>query len=218
MTWTCQLTEERLSDYLEARLEAADARRLAAHLETCAACRAMVADVQAALSSMRSLEELPEPPLLAERILDATMGPRKKSVRWPGWLGWVQPVFQPRFVMGLATVLLAAFFSLEALGVEWSKVEARDLNPVNLYHQANRGVHLMYARSVKYVNDLRVVYEIQSMLQPASQQEERPTTPPSKQNQESDKPGRESNQLKSPRVQATLLAVALGPVSGGITQ
>ena len=44
------------------------------------------------------------------------------------------------------------------------KPKLADLRPANVYRNADRQVHLVYARSVKYVSDLRVVYEIQSRL------------------------------------------------------
>jgi hypothetical protein len=217
MSWNCAHTEDRLSEYLERALPPAEAQEMAAHLGACADCRAVVAGVQATLSALHGMDELPAPPQLADRILDATLGPRKQKVRWPGWLGWLRPVFQPRFAMGLATALLALFFTLDAVGVDWKNVELADLNPVNLYYQTNRRVHLIYARGVKYVNDLRVVYEIQSMLQPVSQQDERPQAqPPKKDKNENEKPSRESNQLKTPRLPLSVVAAVLGP--GGITQ
>ncbi len=38
--------------------------------------------------------------------------------------------------------------------------------PARLYRNADRQAHLVYARGARYVNDLRVVYEIQSRLRP----------------------------------------------------
>jgi hypothetical protein len=47
-----------------------------------------------------------------------------------------------------------------------AKLKKADLSPANVFRTANRQVHLTYARSAKFVNDLRVVYEIQTRLQP----------------------------------------------------
>ena len=49
-------------------------------------------------------------------------------------------------------------------GISLRKPKLADLHPVNVYRNADRRLHLAYASSVKYVSDLRVVYEIQSRL------------------------------------------------------
>jgi hypothetical protein len=49
-------------------------------------------------------------------------------------------------------------------GFNWKKPKIADLSPVNIVRNTNRQAHLAYARSTKYVSDLRVVYEIQSKL------------------------------------------------------
>jgi hypothetical protein len=53
-----------------------------------------------------------------------------------------------------------------AAGFTPAKLKKTDLSPANVVRSANRQVHLTYARGAKFVNDLRVVYEIQSKLQP----------------------------------------------------
>jgi hypothetical protein len=53
-----------------------------------------------------------------------------------------------------------------AAGLTPAKLKKADLSPANVLRSANRQVHLSYARGAKFVNDLRVVYEIQSKLQP----------------------------------------------------
>jgi Mg-chelatase subunit ChlI len=51
-----------------------------------------------------------------------------------------------------------------ASGFSLRKPKLADLRPAAIYRNADRQAHLAYARSVKYVSDLRVVYEIQSRL------------------------------------------------------
>jgi hypothetical protein len=63
---------------------------------------------------------------------------------------------------------------LSASGFSWRKPKIADLSPVNLYRNADRQAHLVYARGSKFISDLRVVYEIQSRLH---QENEIPTTP-----------------------------------------
>ncbi|MGB9466199.1 MAG: hypothetical protein WBR10_13905, partial [Candidatus Acidiferrum sp.] len=61
-------------------------------------------------------------------------------------------------------------------GFSLRKPKLADLSPVNVYRNADRQAHLVYARSTKFVSDLRVVYEIQSRL---NKDNDLPTTPES---------------------------------------
>jgi hypothetical protein len=179
MDWSCAQTEERLSDYLDGLLGNEEQQAVLMHIAACARCAPLVERVSGVVRQMRSLEEMEAPPHLVERILDQTIGPRPERRR--GWLGWLAPVWQPRFAMGAATVVAIVFILLYATGMSPTKLKHADLSPVSLYRSADRRVHLAYARGVKFVNDLRVVYEIQSALrsEPASQPaQEQPVTPP----------------------------------------
>jgi hypothetical protein len=53
---------------------------------------------------------------------------------------------------------------VSASGFSLRKAKLADLRPAAIYQRADRGVHTVGARCVKYVSDLRVVYEIQSRL------------------------------------------------------
>jgi anti-sigma factor RsiW len=204
MKWTCEHIEERLSDHLDGLLAGEDERGFAAHVAGCARCSALVSRVGGALAAVRGMEAVELPGELIPSILEKTLGPKwkqqrrwagllapKPQKRWAGWLGWIQPVFQPRFAMGFATVFLLGFVTLAAAGVELS---ISDLSPRNVRRQA----HLVYARSVKFVNDLRVVTEIQTRLQTVSEREGETDSKEKQEKKEpspNDKRKRESNQL-----------------------
>ena len=66
------------------------------------------------------------------------------------------------------------------MGVSPSDLKKIDYRPASLVRAGNRQVHLSYARCVKFVNDLRVVYEIQSRFQPENAGE--PSKTPDKKN------------------------------------
>jgi anti-sigma factor RsiW len=207
MNWTCEQTEERLSEHLDGLLGAAERSALEGHLEGCVRCRKLVAQVSGALAQVHRLEMVAEPSGLANRIIEQTLGPRapKKS-----WFGWVQPMLQPRMALGFATVVLFGVVSLQAMGVEFSKFQLSDLSPKKLYYEGNRKVHLIYARGERFVNDLRVVYEIQSRLRPETEQQ--PSQPPPQQppqNKPQDKPNRESNRLNEPACRLCMLTSGL---------
>jgi hypothetical protein len=185
MSWTCEQIEERLSDYVDRLLSPAEGASFAAHVESCPRCAPLVARVNALVAELHHLEPLESPAGLVERILEQTLGTRqeKKPLRdwrtwleWRTWRDWMQVAAQPRYAM--AAVTLAITFSVvsQALGIQWRQVGWKDLNPVNIVHSVDRRANLIYARGIKFVNDLRVVYEIQTRLRPET--EPTPAPPP----------------------------------------
>lgn len=165
MSWSCVQVEERLSDYLENALAPNERIEFRQHLDSCSRCAPLIAQVSQMIGDLRALEAEPIPPALVSKILDQTLGPRKAK---KNWLSWVPILWQPRFATGIVTVLATVLIIFHATGVKRSNLTLADFNPVNIIQSANRRAHLAFARSVKFVNDLRVVYEIQSRLQPAS--------------------------------------------------
>ena len=165
MDWNCTFTEERLSDYLEGKLLPAEAAAFSAHTADCAHCTQTVALVGGIVDRMRKMPVVEEPPQLIAKILDATLGPRTQKESWFR-LGWISILWQPRFVLGLGAAVASVVIVSYAAGLTPAKLKKADLSPANVLRSANRQAHLTYARGAKFVNDLRVVYEIQSKLQP----------------------------------------------------
>src|ERR1700733_9429709 len=169
MDWNCTFTEERLSDYLEGKLLPVEAAAFSAHTADCANCTETVALVGGLVNRMRKMPMVEEPPQLIAKILDATLGPRTQKESWFRWLGWISVLWQPRFVLGLGAAVASVVIVSYAAGLTPAKLKKADLSPANVFRSANRQAHLTYARGAKFVNDLRVVYEIQSKLQPEPQ-------------------------------------------------
>lgn len=201
MDWTCTNSEERLSDHLDGQLSAEEAAAFSAHAATCAQCSELIAQVGGLVSRMHQLEEVPEPPQLVQKILNATLGPRTQKQGWKRWFTWAPVLWQPRFAMGALTVVASFVIVFHTAGITPAKIRKADLSPTNLFRSANRQVHLTYARGAKFVNDLRVVYEIQSRLQPEQEPASSPVSAPSPEQPSqtpSSKPQEKSEQ-KSPR-------------------
>ena len=176
MDWNCTLTEERLSDLLDASLLPDEAAAYSAHAVGCARCAKLVAQVGGLVTRMQRSALVEEPPALVGKILDATLGPRKQTRVSPGWSGWLSAIWQPRFAMGLVTAAASLVIVAHALG---SAAGKSGMNPVNLVRGANRQAHLTYAHTAKFVNDIRLVYEIESRFEPDEDQESAPSaTPP----------------------------------------
>ncbi len=202
MSWSCTQTEERLSDFLDGDLPAEAQAELSEHAAGCTRCALLVTRVGGVVRRVRALEPIEEPPQLVSQILDQTLGPRVRKHGWRRWLAWAPAVWQPRFAMGAVTVAASFLIVFHSLGVNSAKLKRTDLNPGNIFRAANRRAHLVYARGVKFVNDLRVVYEIQSRLQPVTtpgptpEPESEPVQPPGEQQQKSQSgphPGRSAN-------------------------
>jgi hypothetical protein len=164
MNWTCDLIEARLSDYLEGLLQGPERAEFETHANSCADCAPLVASVRSLVGEMQAMEELETPPRLVYSILDKTLGPRETVTGWQGFLNAIRGLTAPKFAYGAASVMATLIIILGASGFSLRKPKLADLQPAAIYHNADRQAHLVFARSVKYVSDLRVVYEIQSRL------------------------------------------------------
>ena len=172
MTWTCEQTEARLSDYLDGFLQPAEQAAFDLHVNTCERCTPLVASVSNVLGTLHKLEPVEPSPQLVNSILTATLGPQS----WRNAKRWLRNLQSPRFVYSAVSVAATLFVVLWASGFSLRKPKLADLAPATIYHKADSQVHLVYARTTKFVGDLRVVYEIQSRLR---QDNEIPTTPES---------------------------------------
>ena len=179
MDWNCTLTEERLSDVLDSTLAAAERDAFSSHAARCARCSQLVPQVGGVIQRVRQLPLIEEPPFLASRIIAATRGASARERRAKGWFAWLSALRPMRLAMGAVTVAASFWIMFHAVGALPRKMA---LNPANLYYSANRHVHLTYARGVKFVNDMRVVYVIQSRLfsepQPVAEPAPEPATQP----------------------------------------
>ena len=160
MTWTCEQTEARLSDYLDGLLEPSEQAAFDHHVNGCGRCTPLVAGVSHVLTSLHRLEEVEPSPRIVNSILTVTQGPQS----WRNAKRWLRGLQSPRFVYSAVSVAATIVLLLTATGFNWRRPKLADLAPATIYRKADSGVHLVYARSRKFVSDLRVVYEIQSRI------------------------------------------------------
>lgn len=167
--------ENLASDYLEERLEPAPRAQVEAHLEACADCRELVADLGRVVERLQSAEELDPAPWLVAKILAATVGQRKPSLK-EQLAAFFRPVVQPRAAYIVAMAVFSFSIIVNASGVNLRNLKLRDLNPRTWVYRANRSGHLLYARAEKFYYDVRVVYELESRfrrLRPQSTEPEK---------------------------------------------
>lgn len=186
VNWTCEQTELRLSDYLDGVLNPGEQHAFDEHVNGCERCTPLVASVSHLLTNLHGMEEIATPPRLVYAILDKTLGPRETAAGWSGVLGWLGGVISPRLLYGSISVAATITVLLTASGFSWRKPKIADLSPVNIYWNADRRAHLVYARGSKFVSDLRVVYEIQARFRqdsdlPTTQENTMPEASPEKQ-------------------------------------
>jgi len=188
MNWTCEQTEVRLSDYLDGLLQPVEQSAFNMHVNTCEKCAPLVAAVARTLGGLYALEQVEPPAELESAILTATIG----APSWRGLRHWLKSLQSPRFVYSMASVAATLIIILSASGFSFRKPKLAELRPATIYRKANINAHQAYAQSVKFVSDLRVVYEIQTRLNeneqsPATREQAVPQTSPDKQ------PGRTDN-------------------------
>ena len=200
MNWTCEQTEQLLTDYLDGLLPDDERHAFDTHVNSCERCTPLVSSVMHAMSSLRALPEIEEPPRLVYNILDATLGPRESVSGWAAFLAWIKGFASPKFAYGVVSVAATFLMVVTASGsINWKKPKLADLAPSHIYRSTNNQLHVAYGKSMKYVSDLRVVYEIQSRLR---QENDLPTNRESTTPENSPTPGRtDGSGPASPRQQ-----------------
>jgi len=173
----CNEFDSLLSDALDGVLSGAALDRFQAHARSCKACGPLFAEAEAGRSWLKDLEEVEPPANLVTNILASTTGVDSQRLRTAAplrqprisWLDRVQasvlePVWamvrQPRFAMSFGM----AFFAL-SVGLTVAGVKPADLREVSLRPAAIR--HAYYntqARVIRYVDNVRAVYEVQAAL------------------------------------------------------
>jgi len=182
MNWTCEQTEARLSDYLDGLLHPAEQAAFDLHVNTCGRCTPLVAGVSHVLGTLHTLAQVEPPPQLFDSILTATLGPQS----WRRAKRWLRGLQSPRFVYSAVSVAATLVVILTASGFSFSKPKLAALHPAAIYRNADIQAHQVYAHSVKFVSDLRVVYEIQTRLNengqnPTTREQTIPQNSPNKQ-------------------------------------
>lgn len=165
---TCAELEILLADYVDGTLRAEEKSALDAHLANCAECSELARDAAGAVAFMERASTVDAPPELVTRILfEVTSGPSRAQVK-PSWTRrifgkWLEPVLQPRYAMGMAMTVLSFAMLGRFTGIH-RQLTAADLDPVKIWRATEDRAQRVWGRSVKYYENLRVVFEIQTQL------------------------------------------------------
>ncbi len=171
----CSEFDALLTQALDGTLAGEKLERFHAHASACPVCGSLFAEIDAGRRLLHSLEQVEPPVHLVNNILAATTGldtvrmhaPRAAEVR-AAWLDrvqqWIAPVFavvrQPRFAMSFGMAFFSISMALNIAGVKLTDLRHVDLRPSALVRQ----YHMTTGRVVKYYENIRFVYEIESRV------------------------------------------------------
>ncbi|MGI9102676.1 MAG: anti-sigma factor family protein [Terriglobales bacterium] len=191
----CQEFDALLSEALDGSLNAAELQRFDAHRASCPSCGPMFAEAQAGMKWLHELAEVEPPRHFVHNVLAATIGLAHVPVVpvRPAAEGWwpklreairprLGPVLQPKFAMSFAMAFFSISVILNFFGIKSVDLRHMDLRPTALYYAAE-------GRVLKYYDNIRFVYEIQTRVQ----QLKRATTP------EEGTPPKKDERKKEPR-------------------
>ncbi len=202
----CAEFDALLSDALDGVLTGTNLERFEAHKASCPSCGPLFAEAGTGYKMLHALQEVEPPAMLVHNILAATIGqvPAVPEVRTEkeGFLAklprWVQPIFgpvlQPRFAMSFGMAFFSISLMLHVSGVKPADFKHLDLRPSAIA----KSFYETQGRLVKYYENIRVVYEIESRVQQlknATRSDETPATPEQKDQKDEKKsePGDKSN-------------------------
>jgi len=174
----CAELEISICDYVDGTLDAAHTAEVEAHLADCSLCSELAHDAAAAVRFMERAADVEPPPELVTRILfDA---PWRKGANPTGAYRWINAIFspfqQPRFVMGMAMSIL----SLSLMFNSVRQLRPQDLEPAKVWAGIEDRAVRSWARTVKFYDNLKVVYQMQSLLHEWQQQDEEEQRPAKK--------------------------------------
>jgi anti-sigma factor RsiW len=205
----CADIEIAICDYVDGTLAPERKAEVERHLAQCPACAGMARDAAAAVAFMERAESVEPPPELITKILFE--GPWNAGKAKPSaWRKWgtlaLTPIFQPRFAMGMAMTILSLAMLWRTVGP--APLRARDVKPARIWATLeDRGVYA-WGRTVKFYENLKFVYQIQSTLHQWQAQQEEEQRPAASQ----EKPGADTDGRKLPVTSPT------GSKSSGETQ
>ena len=160
---TCKHCEERLSDYLENALSAADRSAVELHVQSCAACSELQAGMTQVLAWGKIFPVHEAPVWLATRIIANT--PRVARENWIDTISSVWKwIVEPRTAMAVftATLVLGWLGSIAGISPDWGTVVR---NPAAIYYGAQGAMNRAYDEAVRRYYRSPLVTEIQTRIE-----------------------------------------------------
>jgi Putative zinc-finger len=208
----CAEFDALLSAALDATLTGPKLEAFQAHARVCAVCSPLFAEADGGRRWLKSLAEVEPPANLVHNILLATTGYESERVAvrdkakapWADAItGWLRPVFgpvlsmgrQPRFAMSFGMAFFSLSISLSLAGVKVSDVRHVDMRPSAI----KRTYYETTGRVVKYYENIRFVYEIESRVREFKRVTAPPEPSPKEQNNNKEKKDNNTSGQPEPR-------------------
>jgi hypothetical protein len=175
---TCADFELLLSDYVDGNVTGEQRLAFEAHAERCTECSELRRDVSLAVSFVaRAAEVTPPPELITRIVYHAPRGRIRDDAEYRGFFSrtfsqWLQPMLQPRVAMGMAMTILSFAMLGRCTGFRVQEIKPSDLNPKLVWNGLEDKAYRSWDRTVKYYENLRVVYEIETRLKDIRNQED----------------------------------------------
>src|SRR6185312_10685030 len=175
---SCSKFEARHSQGIDGTLAGEKLASFEAHGRVCQLCGPLLHEAEAGHSWLKSLAEVEPPPELVTNILLRTSGVvsaqgrgagKLESASWVSrlrdWAGVIgSPIVamarQPRFAMSFGMAFFTLSVTLSLAGVKLSDIRHMDLRPSAI----RRTYYETSGRVVKYYENIRFVYEIESRV------------------------------------------------------
>jgi len=225
----CAEFDALLSDALDGALTGADRERFQAHQASCPSCGPLFAATRVGFKMLHGLAEVDPPAVLVHNILARTSGRLEtKPVARPEVESWMQklrrwtlpvfgPVLQPRFAMSFGMAFFSVSLMLHVSGVKVADFRHLDLRPSAIA----KGFYETQGKLVKYYENIRVVYEIESRVQQlkrATGSEETPAAPqPNKRKEHKSEPDSNQKQIRNHTPDNDAVSLAELYLNGGFT-
>jgi hypothetical protein len=161
----CFEIQNHLSEYMEDRLNEAVLQKVRAHLNGCEVCSLLLRELQYTLRLCKDYPDLEPPLALLKTILVQTTG----QYELHSWRDYLRELFRPlyaspRFAAGTLMAAISMSIVFNAMGVNFSTLSLSDLTPRNLMERIDRVINIAYDNGLRRLNDLKILYQIQSRL------------------------------------------------------
>lgn len=169
----CAELEVLICDYVDGTLAAAQKAQVERHLAACPACAALARDSASAVAFMQSAGDVEPPPELITKILfDAPWGKEKQKSKSREWFrALLSPILHPKFAMGMAMTILSLSM-LARFVAPARQLRPADLRPSEVWAGVEGRAVRTWARTMKFYENLKIVYQIQTTLKEWQQQTE----------------------------------------------
>jgi hypothetical protein len=202
----CAQVEALLAEILDGTLQGATLTSFEAHQQSCASCRTMVDEARAGMHWLSALDEAEPPRNLVHNILAQTIGalPSEHAPAKPRGEGWLEkikgrlapifaPIATPRFAMSMGMAFFSVTLLLGIAGFHFADVRHWDVSSKGI----RRTYYEAQARVMRYYENMRVVYEIESRVRDLRRagtrdQNAQPQPQPQQQQQEAPAPNQKN--------------------------